>query len=233
MQYKSWRKKIAGTVTAPMTSTQEEEEQEVMPIGKSSAFSKEQIEELFEEIEEGTVSTQEDEETGELFEEIDEGTVSTQEDEESELSLSDDEDEDDMNRAESSSMISKRQIEKLCEDLEDMFTYLTLYIKPAAPLRDTTQEDADEVLPPPIHAISEQFKDLRRHISKLRLQLLPFKERYEEEQAKPDSYEGLDEEEKARKKIDKEEKFFNTYRRSIEYSHRRGVFEQQSKSTLT
>ena len=213
MQYKSWRKKIAGIVTAPMTSTQEEEEQEVMAVGKSSAFSKEQIEELFEEIEEGTVSTQEDEE--------------------SELSLSDDEDEDDMNRAESSSMISKRQIEKLCEDLEDMFTYLTLYIKPAAPLRETTQEDADEVLPPPIHAISEQFKDLRRHISKLRLQLLPFKERYEEEQAKPDSYEGLDEEEKARKKIDKEEKFFDTYRRSIEYSHRRGVFEQQSKSTLT
>ena len=93
-----------------------------MAVGKSSAFSKEQIEELFEEIEEGTVSTQEDEETGELFEEIDEGTVSTQEDEESELSLSDDEDEDDMNRAESSSMISKRQIKKLCEDLEDMFT---------------------------------------------------------------------------------------------------------------
>uniref|UniRef100_M8C3R9 Uncharacterized protein n=1 Tax=Aegilops tauschii TaxID=37682 RepID=M8C3R9_AEGTA len=198
-----------------MTTTQEEEHD--MAGGKSSSISKPQIENAASQEEKDS----HEEEIEELWEEMEE-TMS-----ESEVSDSD-EDEDHVEGGESGSTISKRQISKLCEDMEVTLSYLRRDIEPAAPLRETAEDDADEALPPTIHAILEQFKDLRRHMSKLRLQLQPFKERHDEKWAKEDSYEGLDDEEKVRKKIDKEEMFFDIYRRSTESSCRRVVFEQQS-----
>ncbi|XP_020188959.2 uncharacterized protein [Aegilops tauschii subsp. strangulata] len=202
-------------MTAPMTTTQEEEHD--MAGGKSSSISKPQIENAASQEEKDS----HEEEIEELWEEMEE-TMS-----ESEVSDSD-EDEDHVEGGESGSTISKRQISKLCEDMEVTLSYLRRDIEPAAPLRETAEDDADEALPPTIHAILEQFKDLRRHMSKLRLQLQPFKERHDEKWAKEDSYEGLDDEEKVRKKIDKEEMFFDIYRRSTESSCRRVVFEQQT-----
>ncbi|KAI5009409.1 hypothetical protein ZWY2020_011546 [Hordeum vulgare] len=127
-------------------------------------------------------------------------------------------------------IISKRQIQKLRSDLQATLDYLRLDIEPAAPLRETITEDGDDekkVIP----GLVEQFKDLRRRMSRLRWKLLPFKQRYEEEQAKPVTYEGLNEEEKARKIMEEEETFFHSYRQSTEFSSSRVFFEQ--KTTLS
>ncbi|XP_044971092.1 uncharacterized protein LOC123431344 [Hordeum vulgare subsp. vulgare] len=124
---------------------------------------------------------------------------------------------------EDKTMISKRQIRKLCEELQGTLDYLRLDIEPAAPLREPTQ-DGEGI----IHTILEQFKDLRRRTNRLSWKLLPFYERYEEEQAKRDSYEGLDEEETARKKMDKEEKLFDSYRQGTEFSSRRVTFTRET-----
>ncbi|KAI5009343.1 hypothetical protein ZWY2020_011480 [Hordeum vulgare] len=132
----------------------------------------------------------------------------------------DEEDEDEMDGDESSSLISKQHIRKLCGELQATLSYLTIDIEPAAPL--------SEAPPLTIHTILEQFKLLRRQMLKLRCQLLPFRERYEEELSRRDSYEGLSEEEKARKKMEKEKNFFDSYRESTEFSSRRVSFEQQT-----
>ncbi|XP_037489977.1 uncharacterized protein LOC119368995 [Triticum dicoccoides] len=137
----------------------------------------------------------------------------------------DEESDDDDDGGESSSMISKRQISKLCEELQATLSLLRIDIEPAAPLRE---DDTGEWPLPTIHSILEQFKDLRRRTSRLRGKLLPFMERYEEEQAKRHTYEGLDEEEKARRMMEQEEEFFDSYRQGTEFSSRRVTFEQQT-----
>ncbi|XP_037488242.1 uncharacterized protein LOC119366586 [Triticum dicoccoides] len=136
------------------------------------------------------------------------------------MSSTDEEDEDEMDGGESSSLISKQHIRKLCGELQATLSYLRIDIEPAAPL--------GEAPPSTIHTILELFKVLRRQMSKLRRQLLPFKERYEEQLARRDSYEGLTEEDKARKKMEKEKNFFDSYREGTEFSSRRVSFEQQT-----
>ncbi|VAH39463.1 unnamed protein product [Triticum turgidum subsp. durum] len=136
------------------------------------------------------------------------------------MSSTDEEDEDEMGGGEWSSLISKQHIRKLCGELQATLSYLRIDIEPAAPL--------GEAPPSTIHTILELFKVLRRQMSKLRRQLLPFKERYEEQLARRDSYEGLTEEEKARKKMEKEKNFFDSYREGTEFSSRRVSFEQQT-----
>ena len=104
-----------------------------------------------------------------------------------------------------------------------MLDYPRLDIEPAAPLRGTMVEEKSTAAPI-TPSLLEQFKDLRRRMHKLRSRLFPFKEWYEEEQAKPESYEGLDEEEKARMMMKNEEEFFNSYREGTEFSSRRVTF---------
>ncbi|VAH39462.1 unnamed protein product [Triticum turgidum subsp. durum] len=188
-----------------MTSTHEEEGE--MVGAKSSSISKQKIDKTATREEKQQIENKEMQ-----------GTLSTHEDKEKEV-------QGEMEGGESSSMISKRQIRKLCQELRATLDYLSLDIEPAAPLREPTEDGTGEGT---IHAILEQFEDLRGRTSRLRRKLLPFKERYEEELARRDTYEGLDEQEKARKKMDKEEKFFDSYREGTEFSSRRVTFTQQT-----
>uniref|UniRef100_A0A8I6WVE0 Uncharacterized protein n=1 Tax=Hordeum vulgare subsp. vulgare TaxID=112509 RepID=A0A8I6WVE0_HORVV len=157
--------------------------------------------------------------------------TTTHDDDEEEDELSDDSEEDETPGVGAES-ISKPQIQKLRSDLQAALDYLRLDIEPAAPLRETITEDGDDDKPKPapvIPGLLEQFKDLCRRMSRLRWKLVPFKQRYEEEQSRPVTYEGLDEEEKARKIMEEEEKFFDSYRQSTEFSSRRVTLDKESK----
>ena len=117
-----------------------------------------------------------------------------------------------MDLGKSNSIISEKEIEHLCMQMDDMASLMRFRIKPSAPLCSSNETEDQPV----IDGIIKELADLQGSMSKLKSQLKPFwhKYPYEEDYVAPE--EEKDPKERARKEIEEEQEVFDSYRQGIE-----------------
>ncbi|XP_048553708.1 uncharacterized protein LOC125534557 [Triticum urartu] len=124
---------------------------------------------------------------------------------------------EEMDLVRTSPVISEKEIERLCVQMDEMASLMRYRIIPSAPLSSSkeTEEDKDKVKPV-IDGIRKELADLQGSMSKLKSQLKPFwhKYPYEEDYVAPE--EEKDPKERARKEMEEEQEVFDSYRQGVE-----------------
>ncbi|XP_044969413.1 uncharacterized protein LOC123429442 [Hordeum vulgare subsp. vulgare] len=122
-----------------------------------------------------------------------------------------------MDLGKSNSIISEKEIEHLCKQMEEMTTIMRHRIKPSAPLSSSNETEDEDKAQPVIDSIIKELADLQGSMSKLKSQLKPFwhKYPYEEDYVAPEE-EEKDPKEKARLEMEDEQVLFDSYRRGVE-----------------
>ncbi|KAF7005129.1 hypothetical protein CFC21_020276 [Triticum aestivum] len=122
-----------------------------------------------------------------------------------------------MDLVRTSPVISEKEIERLCVQMDEMASLMRYRIIPSAPLSSSkeTEEDKDKAKPV-IDGIRKELADLQGSMSKLKSQLKPFwhKYPYEEDYVAPE--EEKDPKERARKEMEEEQEVFDSYRQGVE-----------------
>ncbi|KAI5009477.1 hypothetical protein ZWY2020_011614 [Hordeum vulgare] len=132
-----------------------------------------------------------------------------------------------MDLGESSSIISEQEIKELCAQMDEMVAFMNYRIIPSAPLcsSSSSKETKDEDKAPQsgIDGILKQLADVRRAMSKLKLELTPFRHKYPYEKVLTSSeerekrlksrqdFEKMDNKEKARKQMEFDMSDFEGY----------------------
>ncbi|KAI4962548.1 hypothetical protein ZWY2020_029491 [Hordeum vulgare] len=88
----------------------------------------------------------------------------------------------------SNSIISEKEIEHLCKQMEEMTTIMRHRIKPSAPLSSSNETEDEDKAQPVIDSIIKELADLQGSMSKLKSQLKPFWHKcpYEEDYVAPE-----------------------------------------------
>ncbi|KAI5008992.1 hypothetical protein ZWY2020_010040 [Hordeum vulgare] len=135
---------------------------------------------------------------------------------ENKTTLGEGEGEVEMDLGKSNSIISEKEIEHLCKQMEEMTTIMRHRIKPSAPLSSSNETEDEDKAQPVIDSIIKELADLQGSMSKLKSQLKPFwhKYPYEEDYVAPE--EEKDPKEKARLEMEDEQVLFDSYRRGVE-----------------
>ncbi|XBJ06253.1 hypothetical protein VPH35_024901 [Triticum aestivum] len=124
---------------------------------------------------------------------------------------------EEMDLVRTSPVISEKEIERLCVQMDEMASLMRYRIIPSAPLSSSkeTEEDKDKAKPV-IDGIRKELADLQGSMSKLKSQLKPFwhKYPYEEDYVAPE--EEKDPKERARKEMEEEQEVFDSYRQGVE-----------------
>ncbi|XP_048559947.1 uncharacterized protein LOC125540377 [Triticum urartu] len=133
-----------------------------------------------------------------------------------------------MDLGKSNSIISEQEIKELCAQMDEMVAFMNYRIIPSAPLicsssSKETKDEHDKAPQSGIDGILQRLADVRRDMSKLKLELTPFRHKYPYEKVLTSSeerekriksrqeYEKMDNKEKARRQMEFDASDFEGY----------------------